>query len=548
MLRLLPREESTARFAALNRRLDDLSREVARRRRTEAELRGQREWLRVTLTSIGDAVIATDAAGRAAFLNPAAEALTGWPQDEALGRPLEEVFPIVHEDTRRPLDNPVARVLREGVVVGLANHTLLLGRDGSARPIADFAAPIRDDDRRILGVVLVFHDVGDQRRLQPELSERAGRLAEADRRKDEFLAMLAHELRNPLAPIFNGLHVLRGPGVDEAARALEMMERQSRHLNRLIEGLLEATRVVRGTVRLRPERLDLGPLVRATAEDRRALLEGAGLSLAVEAPAEAVGVWGDATRLAQVLGNLLDNAARFTDAGGAVEVRLTADAAGGSAVLSVRDTGVGIEPEVLGRLFEVFSQGERGLERPRGGLGLGLVVVKGLVELHGGTVGAASAGPGNGSEFTVRIPLESGARPPQPGPQAGPAPEGSGRRVLVVEDSRDAAASLRLLLELLGYEVRVAYTGPAGVAEGEAWRPEKVVCDIGLPGMDGYEVARRLRQVAGMEGVLLVALTGYGREEDRQRAFEAGFDHHLTKPADPDELRRLLAAGRGPAA
>jgi PAS domain S-box-containing protein len=367
---------------------------------------------------------------------------------------------------------------------------------------------------------------------------------EADRRKGEWIAMLAHELRNPLAPLLTGLHVLRRSGGDPAAaeKAEEMMERQVRHLARLVDDLLDVSRVARGKIALRRERLDLARLVRTAAADRRPALESAGLTLAVETPETPLWVSGDATRLSQVLGNLLDNAAKFTDRGGRVEVKLNATEGGPGAELRVRDTGVGIDPELLPRLFEPFSQADRSLHRSKGGLGLGLALVRGLTELHGGTVRAASAGPGRGAEFVVRLPLE--AEPPvlsKAGaePRAGGAP----RRVLVVEDNRDSADTLRMLLELQGHEVRVAYTGPEGVRLAREWRPTVVLSDIGLPGLDGFGVARALRADAATSGARLIAVTGYGTDEDRRLARESGFDHLLTKPADPAVLQDLLAAG-----
>jgi CheY-like chemotaxis protein len=299
--------------------------------------------------------------------------------------------------------------------------------------------------------------------------------------------------------------------------------------------------VLLGLVRLRAERLDLARLVRTAAEDQRAVLAQAGVSLEVEAPETPVWVEGDATRLTQALNNLLDNAVKFTAPGGSVAVRLGADSGAGQAVLTVSDTGAGIEPGVLPRLFVPFSQAEQGLDRQRGGLGLGLAVVKGLVELHGGGVAAASAGPGRGATFTVRLPL--GKEPPALSvlPKRASAC-GRRSRILVVEDNKDSADSLQVLLSVLGHEVRVASTGPAGVQSAFEWLPDVVLCDIGLPGFDGFEVARRLRRQPGLEGALLVALTGYGGPEDRRRGLEAGFDHYLTKPTDPADLQRLLAA------
>jgi signal transduction histidine kinase len=378
-----------------------------------------------------------------------------------------------------------------------------------------------------------------------ELYTRESRLRreaeQADRRKDEFLAMLAHELRNPLAPILTSLQVLRFPGVsrEDAGRAGGVMERQVQHLSRLIDDLLDVSRLSRGKIRLRTERLDLAGLVRTTAADYLTTARAAGLALSVEAPPSPVWVTGDATRLAQVLDNLLDNAVKFTECG-EVAVRLAADPASARALLTVRDTGIGIDPEMLPRVFDPFSQADRSLDRSRGGLGLGLALVKGLAELHGGGVAAASAGLGTGSEFTVRLPLETGAAPAPPASgEIAPDPR---RRVLVIEDQADVADSLRVLLELVGHEVRVAYTGPEGLRAAREWRPDAVLSDIGLPGMDGLAVAAALRGDPAVCPPLMIAVSGYGSEEDRARSRAAGFDHHLVKPTDVEELRRLLAA------
>jgi signal transduction histidine kinase len=373
-----------------------------------------------------------------------------------------------------------------------------------------------------------------------ELSRVNAQLAEADRRKDEFLAMLAHELRNPLAPIRNGLEILRlaGPDVQLQQEARDLVERQVRHLTRLVDDLLDVTRITRGKVRLQRQRLDLARLVRTTTEDRRPTLEQAGLRLELELPETPLWILGDPTRLAQVLSNLLDNASKFTDRGGAVRVRLER-APGPQAVLAVQDTGIGLEATMLGRLFEPFAQDDRSLERTGGGLGLGLALVKGLALLHGGEVHAVSEGPGKGAEFRVRLPVE---QEPTAVSEM-PAPSQTLReqlRILVVEDHPDSAESLRLFLELLGHKVQVAHTGPEGVKAAGQWKPEVVLCDIGLPGLDGYGVARALRRDPATAGARLVAVTGYGQEEDRRRAFEAGFDHHLTKPVGPEQLEPLL--------
>lgn len=383
-----------------------------------------------------------------------------------------------------------------------------------------------------------------ERRLAEERQRwQVERLRHESRQKDEFLSMLAHELRNPLTPALGGLHLLRHAGAETPVgkQAVDMLERQLRHLNRLVDDLLDVSRISRSKINLRRALVDLGRLIRTAAEDRREQLQRGGLEFVLEIPETPVWVTGDETRLAQVLNNLLENATKFTDRGGRVHVRVAVD--GGRALFAVRDSGIGIDPETLSHLFEVFVQGDKSLDRSRGGLGLGLSVVKGLIELHGGEVRAASAGTGKGAEFTVYLPLEREPDALQDLPR--PARESADHlRVVVIEDNRDSAESLRMLLTLLGHDVAVAYSGPDGVAAAVRHRPDVVISDIGLPGLDGYGVARELRHHPATSGARLIAVTGYGTEDDRRRVQEAGFDHHLVKPADPQTLEGLLRRGR----
>jgi signal transduction histidine kinase/ActR/RegA family two-component response regulator len=358
--------------------------------------------------------------------------------------------------------------------------------------------------------------------------------------KERFLAMLAHELRNPLGAMSNALQVLRCCGPDHPAwgSALDIAERQVRHQAQLLDDLLDVSRLTRGKLDLRRELLDLGRLAAETAEDARGELEQGGLALAVEVAAEPLWVEGDRTQLAQVLLNLLNNARKFTEQGGRVAVRAGLDAAGRAAV-EVRDTGIGIDAEMLPQVWEVFSQADVSLERSRGGLGLGLALVQGLVSLHGGVVSAVSPGPRQGSTFSFALPR---AAAPAAAEAAVPAAHGGGGlRILVIEDNRDAAEMLCELLGMGGHRVEAAHSGPAGLEAARRFAPEVVLCDIGLPRMDGYAVGRRLRADPLTCGARLVALTGYGQEDDRLRSREAGFDLHLVKPVGPDVLQRLLA-------
>jgi len=383
--------------------------------------------------------------------------------------------------------------------------------------------------------------------LTLRLAQKGAALERADRAKEELLAMLAHELRNPLGTISNAIQVLRlkGEGDETWHRAIDAAERQVLHQALLVDDLLEASRVTRGEVELHCESLDLAELVKETVEGYRETLLHSGLTLDLELPDGPLPVQGDRLRLSQALANLLHNATKFTPPGGRVAVRIRlADPR--RIELSVRDSGQGIAPEILPHVFEVFSQGDRSLDRARGGLGVGLAVVKGLVEMHGGEVRAASPGLGQGSEITLLLPLDQGASLAAPQEEEVPvvaqAPQAGHRRILVVEDNEDAAATMRDFLELSGHEVELASSGSDGIQAARDFHPEVVLCDLGLPGMDGYEVAAALRSDPETASARLIAVTGYGREEDRRKSKEAGFDIHLTKPVDPVQLRRLLQA------
>jgi PAS domain S-box-containing protein len=767
------------------------------------------EVLRVTLGSIGDAVITTDTEGRITYMNPVSESLTGWTAGDAAGQPLDAVFRIVNEDTRNPVMNPATKALREGIVVGLANHTVLIRKDGSELPIDDSAAPIKSEHGEVSGCVLIFRDVSALRRVERErasqlliarllasivessddaiirkslngiiqtwnaaaerlfgytaeqaigrhislviptdriaeedqivASLKAGRridhfetervrsdgrrilvsltispikdddgnviaaskivrdvtqqrrseqrerqllaeaaaanakfqaffdqgalfagladvagnilelnrrsweasgatrediigkpfwegpwwrmssdlveqakaawaqaasgqafrgefpfvsadgsrhmtdltiqpikdaaggvlflaltgaditerkqleddlrrsaeeLSEADRRKNEFLAMLAHELRNPLAPIRNAVRALRlGANDLEAVRSASgMLERQVIQMARLVDDLLDMSRITRGKIELRPERIELAPVLNDAVDAVRGLYKSMNHELTVRLPSRPVYLNADPARLTQVVGNLLHNAAKFTDRGG--RVWLTAEEEAGRAVIRVRDNGIGVDRAQLPRLFEMFTQVDTSLERSRDGLGIGLTLVKTLVELQGGTVAAHSDGLGRGSEFTVRLPVLTEKAKPASRPAASPPPPAASRRVLIVDDNDDGAESLAMLLRISGHQTYKAHDGIAAIEEAERLRPDAVLLDIGLPGMNGYEACRRIREQPWGKDVLLVALTGWGQEEDRHRSEAAGFDAHMVKPADLDALLTLLASFR----
>ncbi|HEV3259114.1 MAG TPA: PAS domain S-box protein [Gemmataceae bacterium] len=634
------------------------------RRRAEEELRKQSEWLRITLSSIGDAVISTNAEGRVTFMNGVAESLTGWPKAEAIGRPLPEVFHIVIERTRQPGENPALRTLREGTIVGLANHTVLIARDGTERPIDDSAAPIRDDSGSPVGAVLVFRDVSErkdaeeaQARLaaivecsddaivsktlegiilswnagaerlfgyapdeaigrpitliippdrqdeEHEILARISRgervdhfetirvskqgrmieisltvspvrdstgrivgaskiarditdrrraeeaLREADRRKDQFIALLAHELRNPLAPLRNGLQVMRLAGGDAnaVAEARGMMERQLGHMVRLIDDLLDISRIRQNKMELRRSRVLLTDVVSSAVETARPAIEAAGHELTVALPPEPVHLDADLTRLAQVFSNLLTNSAKYTEPGG--RIWLAAERQGGEVVVSVRDTGIGIPADAMPRIFDMFSQADRSIERSTGGLGIGLALVKGLVEMHDGTVTAASEGQGKGSTFTIKLPALGSPRGPSADvpsdigqPAAGPR-----RRILIVDDNRDSATSMAMILRLMGNEVRTAHDGVEAVEAAEAFRPKAILMDLGMPRLNGYDATQRIREQPWGRGMIIIAQTGWGQDTDRIQSREAGCDGHLVKPVSLRDLEKLLTELEGAA-
>jgi len=501
----------------------------------------ERAQLAGIVESCQEAILSKTLDGIITSWNAGAEATYGYTAQEVVGRPIEVHIP---PDRRHEL-GPIFAKLRQGEVVE-PFETVRVHKDGRRLDVLLTVSPMFDSAGGIVGASAIARDISDRKRWEEAVRTEA-------RRKDEFLAMLGHELRNPLAPIRYCLQVFGMPNASAAqlARTRATMERQVLHLTRLVDDLLDVSRISQGKILLRKERLDLVALVHATVEDHRGALTAAGLTLSLAPPAGSLWVDADPTRLAQAVGNVLHNAAKFTDPGGqvtvAVAVEPDAGTAGqkgkGRAAIAVRDTGIGIEPEVLAEVFEPFSQAPRGLDRGRGGLGLGLALVRRLLELHGGLVEAASEGIGRGTEIRLLLPLaEEGAAAAQRLPAAASA--GKGRRCLIIEDNVDAAESMALLLQLHGHEVAVAHDGTAGLARARQLRPEVVVCDIGLPGdLDGYAVARALRAEAdpAVAPGCLIALTGYGQEEDQWRAREAGFDVHLTKPADPEVLRRLIA-------
>ena len=419
--------------------------------------------------------------------------------------------------------------------------------DGEWRWIESWGRPRFSPSGEFLGFVGTSADITERKRAERKVRESEAALREADRKKDEFLAVLAHELRNPLAPIRNAVHIMRAPGMGQAelAEARDIIDRQVKQLVRLVDDLLDISRVTVGRMALQQAVLDL----RAVADDALLmsgpLLDEAEHDVTVHLPPQPVWVRGDSVRLAQVISNLLNNAARYTPPGGSVSLRVTEE--GADALVLVEDTGVGLSPGVLERIFEPFVQAEGGASRAAGGLGIGLALSRSLTQLHGGTIKATSPGPGHGSCFVVRLPSAQPERPRAVAPKAAPAASGRPSRLLIVDDNQDSARSQAKMLRLLGHEVEAAFEGGEALRQVAAFRPDVVLLDLGLPGIDGYEVARRIRAMPEGREVLLVAQTGWGQDEDRRRTAAAGFDAHLVKPVELDALLRLLderASGR----
>lgn len=494
------------------------------------------------LEQAADAILVCDAEGRIVRASRAAEELCA---GNPMLRGFDSLFELMIESPSLPGSNrretPSSR--RFSLAPVLAGETIRglevsLRRPGARVTLLLRGAPLLSAGKTV-GCVVTLTDIADRKRVEEALRD-------ADQRKDEFLAVLGHELRNALGPIRNAVHLQKLARTDEpgAAQARTMIERQVGHMTRLIDDLMDVTRIARGKILLQRERTDLVALVQSIVADHRSGLEAAGIEVDLEVPSAPISVFGDPTRLSQVLGNVLQNAGKFTDGGGRVSVAVT-EAPNGRVSISVRDTGIGMDPDSLARVFDYFSQSERSLDRSRGGLGLGMALARGLVELHGGEMTASSEGPGRGSEFVIGLPVTS-----EPHPEAlpdrenpSPAEPGEVRRILIIEDNVDMAESLRMLLDLAGFPVERAYSGARGVELAQKFRPEVVLCDIGLPGgMDGYAVAAKLREDPATRSAFLVALSGYAQDDDQRRAIEAGFDLHLRKPIEFSELERILAS------
>jgi PAS domain S-box-containing protein len=632
------------------------------RGRAEDTLRDQSEWLRITLASIADGVISTDADGRVTFMNETASVLTGWDVSEAVGRPLAEVFHVVDEEISEPIDTPGRPKSQASGKQRMPHNGFLIARSETRRAIEARSSPIRNEHGLILGSVVVFRDVSQRKgaeeaqaflaaivassddaivsktldgvirswnvgaerlfgytakeaigrpitliipeelldqeqeilarirsgeridhfetvrvskqgkrinisltvspirdaggriigasKIARDITDRkrtAEALRESDRRKDEFIALLAHELRNPLAALRNGLHVIRlaSHDINCVAKTREMMERQLRHMVRLIDDLLDISRISRSKMELRRTRLLLADVLKSAVEVARPQIEAAGHELSISLPSSPIYLDADLTRLVQVFGNLLGNSAKYSEPKG--RIWLTAERSGSEVIISVKDNGIGIPPQQINNIFDMFSQVGRSIERSSGGLGIGLALVKGLVEMHGGSVAAESPGVGKGSAFTVRLPALADRTDPMPLDSTERATDAPVRRILVVDDNRDSATSMAMMLRLMGNEVQTAHDGMEAVEAADQFRPQVILMDVGIPRLTGYEATRRIREQSWGKNMIIIALTGWGQDSDKEKSREAGCNAHLVKPINMSDLLKLLTelAGNG---
>ncbi|HEU0253781.1 MAG TPA: ATP-binding protein [Pyrinomonadaceae bacterium] len=545
---------------------------LARRRADEA-LRKESDWLRVTLSSIGDAVITTDVEGRVTFMNRVAESLTGWAQAEVMGRSLPDIFQILNEQSRQPVENPALQTLSAGTTVGLANHTILIAKDGTECPIDDSAAPIRNEQGEVVGTVLVFRDISERKRMELErerllaAAQAAQKEAEqANRLKDEFLATASHELRTPLTAVVGWSRLLRTGKLDaeNSARALEAIERNATLQTKLIDDLLDVSRIITGKLTLDRRPLEIAHVVSDAVNTVRPAADAKNIAIETSFDAEAEPVLGDANRLQQVVWNLLSNAVKFTPKNGRIEVAL--QRVNSEVQVSVGDSGEGISSEFLPYVFDRFSQGDGKSTRSHSGLGLGLAIVRQLVELHGGTVKAHSDGPGRGATFELRLPVLSINLVPgsksalsdstltgaslTDGLSIECRPRLDGVRVLVVDDDFDTRQMLKAVLSECHADVITAASAAEAIKEIEQQKPDVLVSDLGMPEQDGYELIKQVRKTESADNAARVpalALTAYAKAEDRVRALAGGYQVHLAKPVEPAEFVLVVAnlAGRG---
>jgi len=514
-----------------------ITRDLTARRETEDRLRQSEEKFRLLLEGVEDyAIFMLDAEGRVTSWNAGAERILGYRDAEIVGHSFERFFAPADVAAGRPAEELRSAMLHRRS----EDRGWRLRKDGSRFWAEVVVTALRDSEGRMRGFAKVVRDLSERKRMES--------LEEQGRNLTEFLAMLAHELRNPLAPIRNALAIIAASedGSSRIKWSREVIERQTGHLTRLVDDLLDVSRITRGKLRLQAVTLDLHLAVQRAIESSRPLIDRRRHRLHVSVPSEPLLVHGDLTRLTQVFLNLLNNAAKYTPEGGDVWIEMSCDPT--DAVVKVRDNGAGIPRQMLDAVFDLFAQGERTLDRSEGGLGIGLTLARRIVALHGGSISAKSEGPGTGAEFTVSLPRldpESAQARPVVGSAEGRAGQGAARHFLVVDDNEDAANSMAMLLRMMGHEVDIELTGPAAVERSRERLPDVVLLDIGLPGMDGYAVAAELRKLPGGEALKVIALTGYGQEEDRRRSLEAGFDGHLVKPVAPGDLFLLLEGAKG---
>jgi PAS domain S-box-containing protein len=506
--------------------------DVTEQKRAEEALAGNEARLRALVESAADAIITIDHRGLIEAINPAAERMFGYRPSEIIGRNVRSLMP---EPYRGEHDGYIANYLQTGRarIIGIGREVEGLRKDGTTFPMELAVSEFRVGEQRYFtGIV---RDITDRKLAELQLRE-------ADRRKDEFLATLAHELRNPIAPIRNTLEILKRAESSNPTQhdAYFVIERQLNQLVRLVDDLLDVSRISRNRLELRLERTDLARVIQQAIETCQPMIDAFRHRVELDLPREPIFLSADPVRLAQVFGNLLHNACKYTPPGGRVSVR--AERVGQDVCVVVADSGVGISPDILPNVFDMFAQANSAIDHSQGGLGIGLTLVKRLVELHGGSVTASSDGQGRGSQFTVRLPLITSSPAAAPIPPLEPKTKASpARRILVVDDNRDSAKSLAMLLKVLGHETHVAHDGLEALERADALQPEVVLLDIGLPKMNGYDVCREIRQRLWGKTAVIVALTGWGQEEDRRKSKDAGFDRHLTKPAELKVLVSLLA-------
>jgi len=508
----------------------------AERMLLDQRVRDQQFYTRSLIESNIDALITTDPRGIISDVNKQMEALTGCTRDELIGAPFKDYF--TNPDLA---EAGIKLVLAEGKVTDY--ELTARARDGQETIVSYNATIFYDRDRKLQGVFAAARDVTERSRLEKQMQLQSAELSDLHRRKDEFLAMLSHELRSPLAPISNAVQMLGMQSSNEnefQKEARGIIARQTNQLQHLVDDLLEVSRITTGMVQLRKVSVAIGVIIRSAVETVLPLILQRGHEINVEVPSEPIWLHADAARLEQVLVNLLTNAVKYTDQNGTIW--LSAEQSGAECILRVRDTGVGITPELLPCIFDLFTQAERSLDRSQGGLGIGLALVQRLTELHNGKVEVFST-LRQGSEFVVRLPVES-SKIVEPAQVAITAPNNNHKplRIMVVDDNVDTVLSFSMLLKVSGHEVRTAHDGPTAIQIASEYLPDVILLDIGLPGLNGYEVAKQVRKLPALDGVVLVALTGYGQESDRQASMAAGFNHHLIKPARLEQVRKILAS------